>query len=110
MKYEVWFSPTARAEILEAFEYIRSDQHAPLSAARWLDGIISAISGLADFPESHAFARENEEFEEDLRQLIYRSHRIVFDVSDNIVRVHRVVHVARRNIDADGLPDSMSND
>jgi plasmid stabilization system protein ParE len=103
MKYEIRFSPTARAEILEAFDYIRTDQHAPLNAARWLDGIIEAVSNLADYPEAHALARENDEFDIELRQIIFKSHRIVFDVADKTVRIHRVVHVARRDIDDDAM-------
>lgn len=98
MKYKIWFSPTSRAEILEAFEYIRSDQHAPLNAAHWLDGIIGAINKLNKFPRAYGLARESEEFKEELRQCIYKSHRIIFDVAGNRIRIHRVVHTARRNI------------
>lgn len=105
MTYAIWFSPTARAEILEAFEYIRSDQHAPLNAARWLDGIIEAITTLAEFPESHALARESDEFEQVLRQLVFKSHRIVFDVAGTTVRIHRVIHTARPSMGPEGLPD-----
>lgn len=105
MIYEVQFSPTSRAEILEAYDYIRSDRQAPLNAGRWLDGIIEAISNLAEFPQAHGLARENDKFEEELRQLVYKSHRVIFDVAGNTVRIHRVYHAARRDIDADGLTD-----
>jgi len=52
---------------------------------------------------AHEQARESREFEEDLRQYVFQSHRIVFDVVDNVVRVHQVIHVARRNISGDEL-------
>ena len=103
MKYQVQFSPTARQEILEAFDYIRTDRQAPINAARWLDGMIQAINDLTHYPEGCALARENDEFKEDLRQLVYKSHRVIFDVAGDTVRIHRVVHTARRNLEPGGL-------
>lgn len=59
MKHEVWFAPTARAEILAPFEYIRSNQADPRNAARWLNGIMKAINRLSALPHAHGPARES---------------------------------------------------
>jgi plasmid stabilization system protein ParE len=51
-------------------------------------------------PERCALARENEYFEDELRQLLFKSHRIIFRVerSERIVRVLYVRHGRQRAI------------
>ena len=51
-----------------------------MNAARWLQALYREIDTLERFPERCAFAREREYLDEDLRQLVFKSHRIVFTV------------------------------
>ena len=48
--------------------------------AKWLRSLYRQIDTLENLPERCAFAREREFLEGDLRQLIFKSHRIVFRI------------------------------
>ena len=97
-KYEVIVSPEAQAAILTAFRYIH--ERAPQNAERWLRNLYSCIGTLESFPGRCASARERKYFEEELRQLVFKSHRIIFhlDKKNRTVRVVYLVHVRQRTI------------
>ena len=97
-KYEVIVTPEAEAAIISAFRYIY--ESAPRNAEHWLRGLYSRIGTLENFPRRCALAREREYFEEELRQLVFKSYRIVFHIEEKrrIVRVVSVVHGSRRAI------------
>ena len=97
-KYEVIVSPEAQAAILTAFRYIH--ERAPQNAERWLRNLYSCIGTLESFPGRCASARERKYFEEELRQLVFKSHRIIFhlDKKNRTVRVVYLVHVTQRTI------------
>ena len=90
MTYKVVIADEAEAAILEAFWYVH--ERAPMNAARWLRDLYRQIDSLERFPESHGRARESAYLDEDLRQLIFKSHRIIFQV-DKDARVVSVLHV-----------------
>ena len=79
-KYEVIVTPEAEAAIISAFQYI--DERSPMNAERWLRKLYSSIASLEMFPRRCAVARESEYFDEELRQLIFKSHRIVFRIDE----------------------------
>jgi len=91
-RYEVIVTPEAETAIISAFNYI--DEHAPLNAERWLRKLYSCIASLENFPHRYALARECQFFEGELRQLVFKSHRIVFRIEEeqDIVRVVHFVH------------------
>ena len=93
MKYRVELSPGVDDEIRAAASYIASDSLP--AAEKWLDGIYNTIQSLRSLPERCGVIREHEEFEEELRELRYKSHRIIFVVEERIVRVVHVRHAAR---------------
>ena len=57
-------------------------------------------TGRLRFPERCAFAREREYLDEDLRQLLFKSHRIVFTVEKKkkLVYVLYIRHASRRAV------------
>ncbi|MEX2215457.1 MAG: type II toxin-antitoxin system RelE/ParE family toxin [Phycisphaeraceae bacterium] len=93
MIYRIEFSPRAEAEISDAARFIARDS--PLNARRWYDGIFEAIMGLDEMPHRYAFAREKETLNIELRQLVFKSYRVIFSVKDDLVKIHRVIHTAR---------------
>jgi plasmid stabilization system protein ParE len=97
-KYRVIVTPEAQAGIRSAFDYIR--ERAPLNAARWLQGLYQQIDTLEGVPERCGFARERKYFEDDLRRLIFKSHRIVFQIDEQQHTVHvlYVRHAKRRAV------------
>ena len=76
-----------------------------MNAARWLKQLYLQIDTLEQFPERCAYARERDFLEEDLRQLIFKSHRVVFHV-DKLAATVYVVHVRHAKRRAAGeIPD-----
>lgn len=102
MKYAVEMTPTAEAELRSAFQYIHLQ--APLNAARWLKGIYKAIDTLELFPTRCGIAREAQYLNADLRQYIFKSHRIVF-IIDEPAKTVRVLYVRHASMRAVGEPD-----
>ena len=102
-KYRVIVTPEAQSAIRESVLYIYEDS--PSAAARWLQGLTAQIDTLEHFPERCPLAREREFLEEDLRQLLFKSHRIVFHVDhpNTTIYVLYVRHAKRR---AAGEPEA----
>jgi toxin ParE1/3/4 len=98
VKYKVVIAPDAEQTALETFNYIF--ERAPLAATRWLRDLYRAIDSLESFPERYPFAPERLFLEEDLRHLVFKSHRIVFHVDKRRKQVHvvDVRHGRRRAI------------
>ena len=67
----------------EQAQYIARDK--PGAALRWLDGLFEATDRLELFPESGRVVPEIGS--EDLREVIYRSHRIIYRIQKNTVVV-----------------------
>lgn len=104
--YDVVVTPEAEAAIISAFQYIAD--RAPMNAERWLRKLYLCIATLETFPRRYALARESEYFEEELRQLIFKSHRIIFRIDEkrSTVWVLYFVHGRQRTVgslDAYGL-------
>jgi plasmid stabilization system protein ParE len=79
MKYKVIIHPDAEIEIAEAFLHILADS--PLNAGRWLRGLYKAIAKLEIFPNRCGIARESTDLPVELRQFMYKSHRVIFQVA-----------------------------
>lgn len=93
MSHRVVITPTAMADIAEQVTYIRSDS--PVAANRWYNGCLDAIASLELMPRRCGLAPEAESFEREIRQLIYHSHRILYEVVGDRVNVLHVRHGAR---------------
>ncbi len=107
IKYKVIVTPEAEAGIRESFRYIydQSPQH----AKGWVLELYSKITTLEHFPERCAAAVEREYLEDDFRQLLFASHRVVFyvDKKSSTVFVVDVRHSRRR---AGGEPEMDEHD
>lgn len=100
MRYRVIFRPKARDEALAAADYIAL-HGSPESARRWYEGLEAAIASLESMPAACGYARESEAFPGvELRQLIYGSHRLIFEIRKREVHILRVRHAARENLDS----------
>jgi plasmid stabilization system protein ParE len=97
-KYAVAVTPEAQSNIKEAFLFINARN--PLNAARWLQGLYKKIDTLEQFPERCAYARERSFLGNELRQLLFKSHRIIFlvDKLKAIVSALYVRHGRRKTI------------
>jgi plasmid stabilization system protein ParE len=98
--YRVVFEANALEDGHKAADYIALKSEA--SAVAWFEGLQNAIASLASMPTRCGLARENKDVGEPLRQFIYHSHRIVFQVDEEIavVRILFIRHAAMRPLDA----------
>lgn len=100
-RYDVDIAPAAAEQIREAFFYIY--QRSPQNAKNWLRKLYLKIDTLETMPQRCGLIRENNAFEEDVRELLHYSHRIIFTVDDDqsLVKVHAVRHAAQDDIQGD---------
>jgi plasmid stabilization system protein ParE len=76
----------------EQARYIAEDK--PEAALRWLDGAFKATDRLESFPRSGRVVREVGS--ENLREVIYRSHRIIYRIEKNAVLILTLRGAAQR--------------
>jgi plasmid stabilization system protein ParE len=96
-KYTVIITPAAEADALQAFEFIWS--RSPLNAARWLQGLNQVTVKLETFA-GHGRAPESDVLNCDLRQVIFKSQRVLYTVDKGrgVVHVHYVWHASRQGM------------
>ncbi|MEX2244595.1 MAG: type II toxin-antitoxin system RelE/ParE family toxin [Fimbriimonadaceae bacterium] len=96
MTYRVRVTGPARKDIKRQTRYIAVERQEPVSAERWREGVIGAITALGEFPRSHPKVPEGEGLDADVRVLVFLSHRILFGIDDEskTVTVYRVLHGA----------------
>src|SRR5258707_2125652 len=91
MTYDVIVTPAAEDDIAEAFAYIQA--RSPENAERWVRGLYRLVHKLESMPKRCGRAREAEDLGLDLRQLVFKSHHIVFRIDE----AARAVRVPRRS-------------
>jgi len=102
MRYVVIVTPEAQANIAAAFEYIA--ERSPMNAARWLRDLYQQIDGLEKFPRRFGEAREQAHVADEIRQAIFKSHRIIFTIDEASGKVN-VVYLRHGKMRAIGESD-----
>lgn len=86
---------------------LNAAQHAPTTAARWLNRFEEALATLATNPQRCGIAPENDVVDEEIRQFLFGKRRSVFralfTIADDEVRV---LHVRRAVMDT-ATPDQL---
>lgn len=101
MKYRVVIATEAQANIASAYDYIAEDSVE--AAAKWVRGLYQRIETLENLPRKCAAAREQAYSDVELRQLIYKSHRVIFTVIDRPPTV-TVVYIRHSRMRTVGEP------
>jgi toxin ParE1/3/4 len=78
----VW-SPLAIARAEQEASFIAKDK--PQAAKRWLEGLFKAVERLEMFPRSGRRLPEMES--SDYRQLLYKSHRVIYRIEDDTLLI-----------------------
>ncbi len=118
MAYRVDISPSVLQDAEDAFLWIR--EQSPTSASDWFKGLLESIYSLEKFPTRCAIAPESEEVGFKIRQLLYGKrkfvHRILFTIGydekadEDVVRVYRIRHTARRTLNVDEIAKAEAED
>ncbi len=94
-RYRVLIIPAVHDKIEQAFEYIyeQSEQN----GIQWLQGIYDAINTLETMPTRCGTIREEHQLGREIRELLFFSHRIIFEVMEGprTVRVLEFRHAAQ---------------
>lgn len=97
--------PSAEVELEQAYLWIA--ERAPVEAATWYHGALTAFLSLETLPERCPIAPESESFDHDIRQLIYgrrqHAYRILFDVAGKRVRILHIRHGAREHMSGEEI-------
>ncbi|MCA9270903.1 MAG: type II toxin-antitoxin system RelE/ParE family toxin [Planctomycetales bacterium] len=101
MSLPVIVADEARSNIIETAAWW-SAHRSPLQALRWYEGIIDAIKSLAKNAHGRPLARENAKSDHELRELHFGlgsrpTHRVIFVIDSDAVRVLSVRHVAQED-------------
>lgn len=97
--YTVNVTDEVVADIRHAFNYIY--ERSPQNAIAWIRDLYKSIDTLETMPERCPLIREHEAFDDEIRNLIFHSHRIIFSVNEaaSTVEVHTFRHAARDDIE-----------
>ncbi len=109
MRFRVVFHPEAESEASDAAAYIASKSSLDV-AAGWLEALECQIASLDEMPHRFGFAREHVlRRKPELRQMPYKSHRVIYAIIGNEVHVLHVRHTAQDNLDRADLDPPETN-
>lgn len=96
-KYSIVYTPSARRDLDEIYEYIAGEFYSPDIARRQVSRIVRAVKTLAVFPKMYRVRRKNT----GIRICPVDNYMIVYSVDDenNTVNISRIIY-SRRNLDA----------
>jgi plasmid stabilization system protein ParE len=96
MPYELRISPLAEADIDESIAFYVAEGSTTV-AAKWVAGLTDCMRSLREMPGRCSLAPENDDLEFELRQIRFKSHRVLFTIVEpDTVVVLRVYHSARQ--------------
>lgn len=105
MGFKVLLTERFSLHLMEMGDYIAQDN--PQRASSWITEIENKVMKLDQFPEAHPFARENDNHDVELRQLVFgrgrNKYRIIFTVQSKEVVVLDMRHAAQD----ENLPNSL---
>lgn len=113
MKYRIEISSVAEAEADGAFLQL-SQVTSPAKASQWYSGLLQAIESLSQMPKRCPFARENEYFSQEIRQLLYvrgrNAYRVLFTILEgqetSTIRILHIRHASQPTIGEEQEPDA----
>jgi plasmid stabilization system protein ParE len=101
MEFQVKLTQYAKNEIEAAYLWFKI--YDASYADRWFRGLMDCIATLQEKPRRCSFARENKDFSDEIRQLIYgkanNRYRIVFMLKENFVYILSVRRGSRSSLD-----------
>src|SRR6266851_6281909 len=80
LAYRVEITDSALADAEQYVHFIQEEKQEPEAAERWFRGLVKAMLALQELPHRFPVIPGPEEFNLELRQAIYYSHRIIFRV------------------------------
>ncbi|MFP5270085.1 type II toxin-antitoxin system RelE/ParE family toxin [Coleofasciculus sp.] len=105
MVFQIKLTRYAKEEIESAYLWLKDYNSA--YADQWFRDLMDTIATLQEKPRRCALARENDDFSEEIRQLLYGKpksrYRIIFTVKGEFVYILSVRRVSRSALDFNPL-------
>ena len=92
--YSVAVQPPAYRDIERTYRWLRTEA-GPERARTWRAELADALHSLAEFPQRCPIAPEAQGLQPPVHQLLHQSHRILFTIAGQEVRILHVRHTAR---------------
>ncbi len=91
--YQIVYSDTAKKDLDDLFQAIVWDYKAPLTAYRYVQGIIDTIKILSRNPESYLVQTQRyySRHAAIVRRINYKKMAIIYSVHSKVVYIHRIV-------------------
>ncbi len=94
----------AQTEVTEIFVW-KGENQSVETASEWYNGIMDALYSLEEMPGRCALAQENDDFEKEIRQLLYGkrkdTYRVLFTIHGETVYILHVLHSAMARLKPD---------
>ncbi len=99
MEYKVVLTERFARHLQEMGDYIAVDN--PRRAITWLEEVGAKVLKPDCFPQSHPYAREDDDYDIELRQLVFGrgryKYRVIFTVREDDVVVLDIRHASRES-------------
>jgi hypothetical protein len=98
LQYEVTFTEPASKDADDYVLLIRERSNDAVASDNWWNGLLDAIFSLESLPGRCPLIPEQENFDYKVHQLLYASHRIIFEIEPGKVTVLRVYHSSQKRL------------
>jgi len=93
--HKIVYLPLARADILEAVDYIAGKLENPQAADRLLTELDKTIQRIAQLPYAHELYRTNRPIHDEVRKVPVRGYMLYYGVFDDTIEIRRFLHGRR---------------
>ena len=100
MEFRVEITQAALTDAEDYVHFVRDNRQNPIVAEQWWNGLVDEILSLETLPRRCPIIPEQKYFDQEMRHLIYASHRIVFRIDESTLTVLRIYHGARKPLKA----------
>jgi len=92
-QYNILISIDANKDIKLLFDYIENIYHAPVTAKKYINGLLSAIQSLTYTADSLPISHRKlfMKYGTNVYRLNYKKMAIIYSIHDNIVYIHRII-------------------
>jgi toxin ParE1/3/4 len=103
LRYKVILTKTALSEAEGYAEFIRRKSNDNIASDHWWNGLLDSLFTLEELPARCPSIPEQEDIDFPVHQLLYKSHRIIFQIQPGLVKVLRICHASRKALTAAAL-------
>lgn len=92
-KYHIEYSEVAEKDIDSLFNVIVNDYKSPITAFRYIDGLIYTINELCRTGDIYAKSTNKslEKYGQNLKRINYKKMAIFYSIYEEIVYIHRII-------------------